>query len=151
MALQKRVKPAVTGSHCNGMVRSDTCKSLLLATLERVFVLSESQLILKFVFFKLVLDILCDLFGIFTYCVYLVTSAPKRSVAVLVFQICMPLMYEQTAFSFENPMKRDALILGGISTSMWIWSGHTSASIIVTPFHPHNSLRIFPISARFSP
>ena len=33
---------------------SDTCKSLLLATLERVFVLSESQLILKFVFFKLV-------------------------------------------------------------------------------------------------
>ena len=74
----------------------------LLATLERVFVLSESQLILKFVFFKLVLDILCDLFGIFTYCVYLVTSAPKRSVAVLVFQICMPLMYEQTAFSFEK-------------------------------------------------
>ena len=102
VALQKRVKPAVTGSHCNGMVRSDTCKSLLLATLERVFVLSESQLILKFVFFKLVLDILCDLFGIFTYCVYLVTPAPKRSVAVLVFQICMPLMYEQTAFSFEK-------------------------------------------------
>ena len=102
VALQKRVKPAVTGSHCNGMVRSDTCNSLLLATLERVFVLSESQLILKFVFFKLVLDILCDLFGIFTYCVYLVTSAPKRSVAVLVFQICMPLMYEQTAFSFEK-------------------------------------------------
>ena len=60
------------------------------------------QLILKFVFFKLVLDILCDLFGIFTYCVYLVTSAPKRSVAVLVFQICMPLMYEQTAFFFEK-------------------------------------------------
>ena len=95
-------------------------KACYLLSLERVFVLSESQLILKFVFFKLVLDILCDLFGIFTCCVYLVTSAPKRSVAVLVFQICMPLMYEQTAFSFENPMKLDALILGGISTSMWI-------------------------------
>ena len=53
-------------------------------------------------------------------------------------------------FPLRNPMKLDTLILGGISTSMWIWSGHTSASIIVTPFHPHNSHKIFPISARFS-
>lgn len=46
---------------------------------------------------------------------------------------------------FRNPMKLETDSFGGISTSMWRWSGHTSASAIFTPFHSHSSLRIFPI------
>ena len=34
---------------------------------------------------------------------------------------------------FKYPTKLDTEILGGISTSICIWSGHTSASIILTP------------------
>ena len=79
--------------------------AFLFATLEKVFVLSESLLILKFVFFKLVLDILRDLFGVLPHGIYAVSSTPKRSVAVLVFQIRMPLMYDQTAFSLEKSHK----------------------------------------------
>ena len=48
-------------------------------------------------------------------------------------------------------MKLDTEILGGISTSIWMWSGHTSASIIRTPFHSHSCRSILPISALFSP
>lgn len=49
-------------------------------------------------------------------------------------------------FPFKNPIIPDTLYFGGISISICTWSGHTSASIIVIPFHLHNSLNIFPIS-----
>lgn len=49
-------------------------------------------------------------------------------------------------FPFKNPIIHDTLYFGGISISICTWSGHTSASIIVIPFHLHNSLNIFPIS-----
>lgn len=50
---------------------------------------------------------------------------------------------------FRYPMKPDTAIFGGISSNMWIWSAHTSASTIPTPFHSHNCLSIFPIASRF--
>ena len=53
--------------------------------------------------------------------------------------------------TFRNPMNHDTAIFGGISTNIWTWSGQTSASIMFTPFHLHNSLNIFPISTFFSP
>ena len=53
---------------------------------------------------------------------------------------CLPL---------RNPIKLATLILGGISTSICMWSIHTSASIMFTPFHLHNSRRIAPISSLF--
>ena len=48
-------------------------------------------------------------------------------------------------------MNPDTLILGGISTNIWIWSGHTSAYTICTPFQSHISCSIFPIYALFCP
>ena len=48
-------------------------------------------------------------------------------------------------------MKLDTEYFGGISTNMWISSGHTSASIMFTFFHSHSFLRISPISFRFCP
>ena len=48
------------------------------------------------------------------------------------------------------PIKPETLILGGMLTNIWIWSGHTSPSIISTPFHWHNCRSISRISKRFS-
>ena len=47
-------------------------------------------------------------------------------------------------------MKPETLILGGMLTNICIWSGHTSPSIISTPFHWHNFRNISLISNRFS-
>ena len=44
------------------------------------------------------------------------------------------------------PINCDTLYLGGILTSIWMWSGHASASIISTPLYSHNFLIILPIS-----
>ena len=54
-------------------------------------------------------------------------------------------------FPFKYPMKLDTAILGGISTSICSWSGHTSASTILIFFQLHRVLNISPISRRFSP
>lgn len=40
----------------------------------------------------------------------------------------------------------EALICGGILTSIWMWSGHASASIISTHFCVHSFLNISTIS-----
>ena len=41
-------------------------------------------------------------------------------------------------------------IFGGILISICMWSGHTSASCISTPFHSHSCRSIFPIAILFS-
>ena len=46
-------------------------------------------------------------------------------------------------------MKLDTESFGGIATSMCMWSGQTSASIISTPFHSHSFLKILPTISRF--
>ena len=53
-------------------------------------------------------------------------------------------------FPLRYPMNPETLILGGILTKICIWSGHTSPSIISTPFHWHNCRNISRISNRFS-
>ena len=47
-------------------------------------------------------------------------------------------------------MNPETLILGGMLTNICMWSGHTSPSIISTPFHCHNWRSISRISNRFS-
>ena len=49
------------------------------------------------------------------------------------------------------PTKPETDIFGGISTSICTWSGHTSASIMVTCLNSQSFLRIFPISSLFCP
>jgi len=51
----------------------------------------------------------------------------------------------------DYPINSDTLIFGGISTSIWIWSGHASACIIWTSFRLHNILNIFAMSCFNSP
>ena len=57
----------------------------------------------------------------------------------------------QAALSFQDPHEPRYAIFGGISISMWMWSRHTSASIILIPFQLHSVLRMLPISLLFSP
>ena len=54
-------------------------------------------------------------------------------------------------FPLRYPINCDTLYLGGILTSIWIWSGQVSASIISTPLYSHSFLRMLPISARICP
>ncbi|AAO36903.1 hypothetical protein CTC_02437 [Clostridium tetani E88] len=54
-------------------------------------------------------------------------------------------------FPLKKPINPETLILGSIDTGIWIWSLHTFASMISTPFHSHNILSIFPISFFLSP
>ena len=49
-------------------------------------------------------------------------------------------------FPFKYPMKFDTAILGGIFTSIWMWSLHACASTISTPLYLHSCLIIFPMS-----
>ena len=53
-------------------------------------------------------------------------------------------------FPFRYPINPETLILGRILTNICMWSGHTSPSIISTPFHWHNCLNISLIAWRFS-
>jgi len=46
----------------------------------------------------------------------------------------MSVEYHQAAFTFQYPMYCATLICGGITTSMCIWFGQHSASMISTPF-----------------
>ena len=48
-------------------------------------------------------------------------------------------------------MKLDTATFGGISMSIWIWSGHISASMIFIFFQLRSVRSISPISLRFSP
>ena len=52
---------------------------------------------------------------------------------------------------FWYPMKLETDSFGGISYSIWTWSGHASASTIFTPFHSRNCRNTFPTASRFSP
>lgn len=50
----------------------------------------------------------------------------------------------------DTPINPETLILGGIDKSKCMWSGHTSPSIISTPFHLHSVRSISLISCLLS-
>ena len=82
-------------------------------------------------------------FSCFPYCICEKSSCPKMTDLHFYFK-----------FANRSSIIRFLLVhpwtliryFGGISTSIWIWTGHNSASIIVTPFLSHIVLKIFPIS-----
>ena len=115
-----------------------------LLTRKRVKVFLDRYLIRYFVLYKLISDILCYYFLVPPYCIHIVAFAPKLPISVLVLQIRM-------SVKLRYPINCDTLYLGGILTSIWIWSGQVSASIISTPLYSHSFLRMLPISARICP
>ena len=53
--------------------------------------------------------------------------------------------------NYASPALMATLYWGGILTSIWIWSGQVSASIISTPIYSHSFLRMLLISVRICP
>ena len=92
----------------------------------------------------------------FIYCSILFAFFPTVSTKYPLHQKCLdPYLYFKFAclskiiselLPFKYPITSDTLYLGGILISMWMWSGHASASCMIIPFLLHKSLKICPIS-----
>lgn len=121
---------------CRCFLRSDTC---------------EGDCYLLPVKCQLILYVFRYLFCILSYCIYIVPLHQKLGFPYLNFRFPCLSCIRVLLFPFRNPINPDTLSFGGISTSMWIWSGPPSASMIFTPFHLHRSRSIFPISPLCSP
>ena len=76
---------------------------LVLATRKQVNKLFQSYLVCDLIRCQLVSDILCYLLLISSHCIHIISSGPKVSISILIFQICMPIKYHQTTFSFQIP------------------------------------------------
>ena len=63
---------------------------------------SQCELILKSIFFQLLLNVFRNIFSIFSYRIYIISSAPKRPVSMLVFQVSMSLVYNPATFPFQK-------------------------------------------------
>lgn len=87
----------------------------------------------------------------FLHGINIISFALKFSISIFVFQFAELLIHHCCTFSFQVSHEDDTAIFGGISSNRWTWSGQASASMIFTPFHSHNCLRIFPIATFFSP
>ena len=83
--------------------------------------------------------------------IYIVPFAPKFPIPIFYFKFACRSNIIKLLFPLRYPMNCDTLYLGGMLTSMWIWSEHASASMISTPLFSHNFLYIFPISAFIFP
>ena len=90
-------------------------------------------------------------FAFFSYCINIISSTSKMSISIFIFEIRMPFKYHKCAFPFKYPTNSDTLIFGVISTNIWTWSGHISASTIWTSFHLHSMIKILAMSCLNSP
>ena len=122
-----------------------------LLTRKRVKVFLDRYLIRYFVLCKLISDILRNYFLVPPYCIHIVAFAPKCRFPYLYFRFACRSNIISELFPLRYPINCDTLYLDGILTSIWIWSGQVSASIISTPLYSHSFLRMLPISARICP
>ena len=63
-------------------------------------VLFHRHLIIFQIFLQLISNILFNLFCIFSYCINIISSTPKMSISIFIFEIRMPFKYHKCAFSF---------------------------------------------------
>lgn len=80
----------------------------------------------------------------------LISLTPKFAVSVCELHVSVFLEYQQCAFSFEVSHEPRNAHFGRRLTSICMWSGHTSPSIISTPFHWQSWRSISRISRLFS-
>ena len=146
-----RLKGYGTSSVSRRIYDLTPAKGLLLATRKRVSKFSECHLVLYLVLFELVLDVLLYLLCVFSCRINIVPPTQNCRFPYLYFRFPCLSWISSELLPLRNPIKLETDSFGGISTSICMCSGHTSASLILTPFHSHSSRSIFPISARFSP
>ena len=75
------------------------------ATRKRVDVFFHRDLIYHFILNQLIADILFDHPLVLPCRIYIITTAPEMSAAILIFQICVAIKNHQRAFSLEKPHK----------------------------------------------
>ena len=73
----------------------------VLATRKRVYVLFEAYLITRDIVLQLIFHVLSYRFFISTDRIYVITSTPKMSIPIFVFQIRMSVEYHERTFSFQ--------------------------------------------------
>ena len=124
---------------------------LSLATRKRVHILLQGNLVICQIFFQLVLDILLDHLRILSYRVRKIPLHQKFRLPYLYFKFACLSNIIKLLFPLRYPINCAILIYGGILTSICIWSGHASASMLSAPFCSHSFRSISPISFRSAP
>ena len=124
---------------------------LLLAARKRALWVWQAQLFAKFIRLQLMLNVILNLGLILAYCIDVIPTTPKFSIAVFELQIPKLFIDHETTLTLQIAHKTRHTHFGGISSSMWMWSGQHSASTIFTSFHSHNLRRISPMARFFSP
>ena len=103
--------------------------------------------------YLLVIDFVCTLQLLFYFFLLYLDNIPyTKNVYFHICTSCWHISQKSSNYFFplRYPIICDTLYLGGILTSICTWFGHSSASIISTPFWSHNFLRIFPMSTLIS-
>ena len=130
--------------------RSDICISAT-GDRKRASGVRDVQLFSEFIPGRLIHDVLGCLCLIPACRVDMVATAPELPMTVCALQFAELFPYHQALFPFTYPTNADILILGGISSNLWMWSGQHSASTMFTPFRSHNFRHISPMTLFFSP
>ena len=76
-----------------------------LATRKRVYILSEGHLFKRFIFVKLMANVLLYCSFVRPYRIHKVSSTPKVPIPIPVLQLGMTVIYQQRAFPFQVPHK----------------------------------------------
>ena len=127
-------------------MRVDVYCLLSLATRKRVPILFYTHLVSHHIFFQLMFGVFSNYLFISNDHINVVSSCPEISRVVFVFKFaCRPKIIK-LLFPLRYPINCAILICGGILTSICMWSGHASASMMSTSFCSHSFLRICPIS-----
>ena len=127
-----------------------TSAFLLPATRKRASGLRDAQLFSDFILGQLIPDVLGYLCLILAHRVDIITTAPEL-LRYLNFSSPNCSYIIRLLFPFKYPTNADTLILGSISSNIWIWSGQHSASTMPTPFHTHSFRNLSSMPLFFSP
>ena len=112
VVLRKQLLATLVGGTCNGRLAFAALGDCYLkmgagdmpwylATRKRVDELLHTHSVRNFILGQLFSDVLAYFLLITPYSIYKVPPCPKVSISIFVFQICMPVKNQQTAFSFE--------------------------------------------------
>ena len=119
---------------------------LILATRKRVYILSHTYLVVHIIFLQLIPYVFLYYAFVLPYRIYIISSTPKTSASVFVFKFACLSNIINVLLLLINPTNCAILKYGGMFTSICIWLGLASASIISTFFSLQSFRKISPIS-----
>lgn len=121
-------------------------RPLLLATRKRVYVLFHTYLVVHIIFLQLVLYVFLYYAFVFAYRIHIIPLHQKLLLPYLYFKFACLSNIINVLLLLRNPTNCAILKYGGMLTSICIWFGQASASIISTFFSLQSFRKISPIS-----